>query len=62
MYTFSHPQLVYTVPLCAFGLFRYTLRIKSGFNGDPTESLLKDIPLLCVSIIWVLAVSWSIFG
>lgn len=61
MYTLAHPQLVYTVPLCAFGLFRYILRVKSGNSGDPTESLLKDIPLLCVSILWALFVGWSIY-
>lgn len=61
MYTLVHPQLVYTVPLCTFGLFRYILRVKSGNNGDPTESLFKDIPLLCVSILWALLVGWSIY-
>lgn len=61
MYTLVHPQLVYTVPLCTFGLFRYILRVKGGSSGDPTESLFKDVPLLCVSILWVLLVGWSIY-
>lgn len=61
MYSLVHPQLVYTVPLCTFGLFRYLIRVKSGFCGDPTESLLKDIPLLCVSVLWVVMVGWSIY-
>jgi len=61
MYTLAHPQLVYTVPLCTFGLFRYILRVKGGNSGDPTESLFKDLPLLCVSILWVLLVAWSIY-
>jgi 4-hydroxybenzoate polyprenyltransferase len=61
MYTVVHPQLVYTVPLCTFGLFRYILRVKSGKSGDPTESLFRDVPLLCVSILWVLLVGWSIY-
>ena len=61
MYTLVHPQLVYTVPLCTFGLFRYILRVKSGNSGDPTESLFKDIPLLCISILWALLVGWSIY-
>jgi decaprenyl-phosphate phosphoribosyltransferase len=61
MYTLVHPQLVYTVPLCTFGLFRYILRVKGGGNGDPTESLLKDFPLLCVSLLWALLVGWSIY-
>jgi 4-hydroxybenzoate polyprenyltransferase len=61
MYTVVHPKLVYTVPLCCFGIFRYILRIKSGNSGDPTESLLNDIPLLLVSILWALLVGWSIY-
>ncbi|WP_279342381.1 decaprenyl-phosphate phosphoribosyltransferase [Geotalea sp. SG265] len=62
MYSLTHRQLVYTVPLCAFGLFRYILRVKSGSSGDPTESLLKDIPLLLCSFIWVVLVGWSIYS
>jgi 4-hydroxybenzoate polyprenyltransferase len=61
MYTLAHPHLVYTVPLCAFGLFRYILRVKSGKSGDPTESLLKDLPLMFVSGLWALLVAWSIY-
>jgi len=61
MYTLIHPPLVYTVPLCAFGLFRYINRIKAGGSGDPTDSLLRDVTLLCVSILWALIVGWSIY-
>lgn len=61
MYALVHPKLVYTVPLCTFGLFRYILRVKCGNSGDPTESLLKDLPLLCVSILWAVLVGWSIY-
>lgn len=61
MYTLAHPQLVYSVPLCTFGLLRYILRVRGGKCGDPTESLFKDIPLLCVSMLWALYVGWSIY-
>ena len=61
MYTLAHPQLVYTVPLCAFGLFRYIMRVNGGGSGDPTECLFKDLPLRCVSILWALLVWWSIY-
>lgn len=61
MYTLAHPRLVYTVPICTFGLFRYILRVKIGNSGDPTESLFRDIPLLSVSILWALIVYWSIY-
>lgn len=61
IYAITKPFLVYSVPLCMFGLLRYLLRIKSGQSGDPTTALLKDAPLLVTGILWVLIVSWSIY-
>lgn len=58
-----HSQLLlYTVPLCAFGLFRYIFRVKSGRGGDPTDSLTKDIPLFTVGLLWAITVGWGIYG
>lgn len=64
MYVISRHSalLLYTVPLCCFGLLRYILRVQSGRGGDPTESLLKDFPLLIVGITWAVVVGWSIYG
>jgi hypothetical protein len=57
-----HSQLlIYTVPLCAFGLFRYILRIKSGKGGDPTESLTHDLPLLLTGVLWVAMVAFGVY-
>jgi len=61
IYTISTPHLVYSVPLCMYGLLRYLMRIKLGLSGDPSESLLKDFPLLITSLLWVLMVGWSIY-
>jgi len=61
MYVILKPQLIFTVPLCLFGLLRYILRVSSGESGDPTESLLKDRVLLGVSLIWLMMVVWSIY-
>lgn len=61
MYTLSRNQLFYTVPLCCFGLLRYIMRVKSGKSGDPTESLLKDVPLLLVSLAWAAIISWRLY-
>lgn len=55
-------MLLYTVPLCCFGLLRYILRIQSGKGGDPTESLLKDMPLFIVGAIWAVMVGWGVYG
>lgn len=62
MYVISQKTLIYTVPLCAFGLLRYVLRIESGKSGDPTESLLRDGPLFAVGFLWVMMVGWGIYG
>ena len=61
MYALNKSELIYTVPLCLFGLLRYILRVSSGQSGDPTESLLKDWTLLVVSLVWLLMVVWSIY-
>ena len=64
MYVISRhsPVLLYSVPLCCFGLMRYILRVQAGMGGDPTESLLRDIPLLLVGLTWSLIVGWGIYG
>jgi 4-hydroxybenzoate polyprenyltransferase len=64
MYVISRHSslLLYSVPLCCFGLLRYILRIQSGKGGDPTESLLRDVPLLIVGVVWVVMVGWGIYG
>jgi 4-hydroxybenzoate polyprenyltransferase len=64
MYVISRHStlLLYSVPLCCFGLLRYILRVQSGKGGDPTESLTKDVPLLIVGIAWVGLVGWGIYG
>lgn len=64
MYVISRHStlLLYSVPLCCFGLLRYIYRIRAGKSGDPTESLVKDVPLLIVGLVWVCMVGWGIYG
>jgi decaprenyl-phosphate phosphoribosyltransferase len=61
IYAISRPLLVYTVPLCLFGLLRYLLRIKSGGEGDPTDALVLDGSLLVIGILWVALVGMSVY-
>ena len=61
MYTLNKQTLIYSVPLCLFGLLRYMFRVTSGKGGDPTESLLKDWLLFVVGMLWVLMVVWSVY-
>jgi len=46
-------NLIYTVPIVTFGLFRYLLLVKKG-SGDPTEALTKDRLIVFTVIIWLL--------
>jgi len=62
MYVISRHALIYTVVLCCFALLRFFLRVKSGLGGDPTESLLKDRPLLIVSMLWAVMVGWIVYS
>lgn len=52
MYVITKHHLIYTVPLCCFGIFRYMIMVKTVGNGDPTEALLKDPILFAVGFIW----------
>lgn len=63
MYVISRHSsvLLYSVPLCCFGLLRYILRVQSGKGGDPTESLTRDLQLLIVGAVWVCLVGWGIY-
>jgi 4-hydroxybenzoate polyprenyltransferase len=57
LYCISHPYLLLTLPVCAYGLWRYIHRVRSGRNGDPTISLLHDRHLLVVGCCWVVFIA-----
>lgn len=61
MYVIARPSLLYTVPLCCFGLLRFMFRVMAGEGGDPTESLLHDRQLFTVSLLWVLMLGYSVY-
>lgn len=61
MYVITMHKLVFTVPLCCFGLFRYMMIVKRGGSGDPTDSLLKDPVLFMVGLVWVVMVGVSTY-
>lgn len=56
MYVITKHKLVFTVPLCCFGLFRYMMIVKRGDSGDPTDALIKDPVMFAVGVIWVFMV------
>ena len=59
----SRPELVITVPLVLFGLFRYWYVVEVLDGGEsPTDALLTDWPLLLTVIGWVAACIWALWG
>ena len=61
MFVITRHSLVYTVPLCCFGLLRYIFRVKSGYGGDPTEALTKDSALFATSILWMIMIWYGYY-
>jgi len=58
----AKPQLVITVPLVLFGLFRYWYVVEKLDGGEsPTDALLADWQLLLTAIVWVAACAWELW-
>lgn len=58
----SRPQLVITVPVVLFGLFRYWYVVDVLDGGEsPTDALLTDWPLLFTVVGWIGACLWALW-
>lgn len=58
----SKPQLVVTVPLVLFGLFRYWYVVDVLEEGEsPTDVLIADWQLLLVVFVWIGVCSWVLW-
>lgn len=58
----SKQELIVTVPLVLFGLFRYWYVVEVLQGGEsPTDALLTDLPLLCTVAIWVGSCIWALW-
>lgn len=56
LYTVEQAQeLIYTIPVVTFGLFRYLMLADRGM-GEPTEALIKDLYLIVTVIVWMVLV------
>ena len=50
----AHPELIVTIPLVLFGLFRYWYIVEREGGGEsPTDTLLTDWQLQLVALAWV---------
>lgn len=58
----SKPDLVITIPLVLFGLFRYWFVVEALDGGEsPTDALLADWQLLLTVLLWVAACAWALW-
>ncbi|GMU22561.1 MAG: hypothetical protein AMXMBFR13_26460 [Phycisphaerae bacterium] len=55
-------NLVYTLPLVVYGIFRYAMLIELGKATGPTDLLIKDPPFLAAILLWVLAATLILYG
>jgi len=58
----AKPQLVSSIPVVLFGLFRYWYIADTLDGGEsPTDALLSDWPLMLTIMIWVLVCGWTLW-
>jgi 4-hydroxybenzoate polyprenyltransferase len=58
----AKPELVITVPLVLFGLFRYWFVVEALDGGEsPTDALLADWQLLLTVLLWVAVCAWALW-
>lgn len=58
----AQPELVITVPVVLFGLFRYWFVVETLEGGEsPTDALLSDLPLLTTVLLWGAACVWVLW-
>ncbi len=58
----ARPQLVVTIPLVLFGLFRYWYVVERLEGGQsPTDALLADWHLIATVLLWIGACAWVLW-
>jgi len=58
----AKPDLVITVPLVLFGLFRYWYVVEVLESGEsPTDALLEDWQLMLTIVLWVGCCTWALW-
>jgi decaprenyl-phosphate phosphoribosyltransferase len=58
----TRPEMVITIPLVLYGLFRYWFVVEAKGGGEsPTDALLSDWQLLLTAVLWVAACAISIW-
>ena len=59
----ARPELVITIPLVLYGLFRYWYVVEVLDGGEsPTDALLADWQLLAIVLLWIGSCVWVLAG
>lgn len=63
LYCFSeHPNLIVTIPLVLFGIFRYWYLVDAESQGEsPVDVLYTDLPMILVVLLWSAIVVYEFF-
>lgn len=58
----ARPELVITIPMVLFGLFRYWYVVEVLGQGEsPTDALMTDLQLIFAIALWVAACAWALW-
>lgn len=55
-------DLLYTLPLVVYGIYRYAMLIELGKATGPTDLMIKDPPFLGAVGLWLLAAGYVLYG
>jgi hypothetical protein len=59
---FGTRNLISTIPFVLYGIFRYLYLLhKKDLGGNPASTILRDIPLVLNSLLWLAAVVLIIY-
>lgn len=56
----GRPELIISIPLVLYGLFRYWFVVEQGGGESPTDALLTDWQLMLVALLWAGACAWAL--
>lgn len=58
----TKPQLLVTIPLVLFGVFRYWYVVEELDGGEsPTDAVLSDWQMLATGLLWVAVCAWTLW-
>lgn len=56
----SRPEMITSIPLVLYGLFRYWFVVEKGGGESPTDALLTDWQLMLIALLWAGTCAWAL--